>query len=159
MKMSDRQIIKVSVIFTQVELHPYLPQRKLYQFCKDNRIEISAYAPLGSPGTRLPHVDTTVPGIPRLMEDPLICDIAQNHKATPAQVLLRWGIQRGYPVIVKSLNMVRMVENLGSLGIQLSDQEMEKINAIPTKYRYFHYTSACVPGQTPEEYFDGEYFN
>ncbi|KII72309.1 Prostaglandin-E(2) 9-reductase [Thelohanellus kitauei] len=70
----------------QVELHPYLPQNKLMRFCKDNQIEITAYSPLGSPKTKMALVDTTLPGIPQIIEDPLIASIAKSHQATPAQV-------------------------------------------------------------------------
>ncbi|KII72310.1 Aldo-keto reductase family 1 member C1 [Thelohanellus kitauei] len=143
----------------QVELHPYLPQNKLVRFCKDNRIEITAYSPLGSPNTKMEQAGITLPTIPKIIEDPVIDSIAKSHKATPAQVLLKWGMLRGSPVLVKSSSESRMKENLESLNLQLTEQDMNSIANINTKYRYVQAKGLVPPGPFESKIWDDEYFN
>lgn len=104
----------------QIEIHPYFSQQPLCDFAKEHQMLITAYAPLG--GERKP-------GAPAgELEDPVILEIAATHKATPAQVLIAWGIQRGLVEIPKSVKKHRIEENLGALNVNLSDSEMKRIN-------------------------------
>ncbi|KII70054.1 Aldo-keto reductase family 4 member C9 [Thelohanellus kitauei] len=143
----------------QVELQPYLPQNKLLRFCKENRIELTAYSPLGSPNTKMALADTTLPGIPKILDDPLIVSIAKSHSATPAQVLLKWGMLRGSPVLVKSSSESRMKENLESVKLQLTEQDMKSISNIKTQHRYLDFKFVIPPGRSDAEVWDNEYFN
>ncbi|KAJ3193022.1 hypothetical protein HK101_005573 [Irineochytrium annulatum] len=103
----------------QVELHPYLPQFELVEFCKKNNIMVTGYSPLGTGGE------------PKLLEDPVIVEIAKKHSKDPGQVVISWAIQRGTHVIPKSSNPDRIKSNFDVF--KLSDEEMEKINGIHKK--------------------------
>ncbi|KAL1710694.1 NADP-dependent oxidoreductase domain-containing protein [Schizophyllum commune] len=98
----------------QVEMHPCLPQNELKAFCDEKGILLTAYSPLGRHTT--------------LMEYPAINALAAKFEATPAQILLSWGVQRGTSVIPKSENAERMAKNLQL--VKLSDEEMQAIDAI-----------------------------
>src|SRR5690606_4688665 len=81
----------------QVELHPFLQQKDLLDFCRSNNIHLTAYAPLGS-AYRVADKEVD---FPILLENEIIQKIAAKHQATPAQVAISWGIQRGTAVIPK----------------------------------------------------------
>jgi len=90
----------------QIELHPYLQQSRLVEFCQRLGIVVTAYSPLARPGYK----EMTA----RLVDETLIQKIASAHGKTPAQVLLRWGIQRDTIVIPKSTHPDRIRESLSS---------------------------------------------
>ena len=117
----------------QVELHPYLQQRELVDFCRENGIHLTAYSPLGSrdrPG-RLKKEDE-----PDLLENRTIGNIAENHGCTPAQILIAWAIHRRTAVIPKSVNPGRIRENLAAAEVVLEHHEMEQIAGLDRSYRY-----------------------
>jgi len=117
----------------QVELHPYLRQQELVDFCRDRRIHVTAYSPLGSPdrpeGMRARDE-------PVLLEDPVIAAIAERRGVTPAQVLLAWGIARRTAVIPKSVHAHRLMENLASVEVSLTQSDLEEIAALDRHRRY-----------------------
>ncbi len=117
----------------QIELHPYLQQPAMLDYCSRNNIKVTAYAPLGSQDrpARLKEK-----GEPVLLADPTIMEIAAQHGATPAQVLISWAITNGTSVIPKSVHPERMKENLAAHDLQLSDDDMEKIAALDRSRRY-----------------------
>ncbi len=114
----------------QIELHPYNAQTHLVEFCQYRGIAVTAYSPLGSPG------NTKAKGDPVLLEDDKVVALARKYSRTPAQVLLRWGIQRGTVVIPKSVTPERIQENMGALEFELSDEEMAALSALDRKHRY-----------------------
>lgn len=116
----------------QVELHPFLQQNKLLQFCKENNIHLTAYAPLGS-AYRV--ADREV-DFPILLENEEIQKIAIKHQATPAQVAIAWGIQRGTAVIPKSVKKDRILENFEATNLQLDGDDINQINSLEGPYRY-----------------------
>ncbi|CAG2069003.1 unnamed protein product, partial [Timema podura] len=99
----------------QVELHVFFQQKELVAFCKALDITVVAYAPIGSPGIYefIEKVGGDIKSIPNLspLNDPVVVKIAQKHKKSPAQILLRHIVQRGIAVIPKSANPVRIKEN------------------------------------------------
>ncbi|KII70053.1 Aldo-keto reductase family 1 member C1 [Thelohanellus kitauei] len=143
------------LFWIRVELHPYLPQHELVQFCKEHGIVASAYAPLGSFNKKTRFVDTTIPEIPKILEDQLIGQIARKHDAIPARILLKWNIMRGCPVLVKSTNEERMKENLKSININLSAQDFESINKLTVKMRYYDLNAFIPVSNYDEGAFDG----
>ena len=62
-----------------------------------------------------------------LMQHKLITDLATKYSRTPAQILLRWGVQRGTTVIPKSVKPERMVENIGLFDFEIADEDMKAI--------------------------------
>ena len=71
-----------------------------------------------------------------LLTQPQIVEIARDHDRTPAQVLLRWGIQRGTAVIPKTSKTERLAENIAIFDFELSEQEMSTIASFDEGRRY-----------------------
>ena len=111
----------------QIENHPLLQQNDLIDFCHKNNIEVTAYSPLGSQ----PHE-----GQESVLENPVIQEIAERIKATPAQVVLAWQMQRGVAVIPKSVHEAHLRENYASLAIELDEADMAKIATLDKNYRF-----------------------
>lgn len=127
------KINKIPIAVNQIELHPYLQQQALVDYCKQKNILLTAYAPLGSPGKVTKANSET---FQFLLEDPVIKIIAEAHGATAAQVVLAWGIQRGTAVIPKTVHEKRLIENFKSIEIKLSEGEMTSISKIDKNHRY-----------------------
>ena len=104
-------------------MHPYLSQQKLITFCKDKGIIITAYSPLGSPDR-----PCAQPSEPKLLEDPKLIEISRKYRKSPAQVILRWCLQRGIQTIPKSVTFSRIKENFDIFDFCLSDEDMSHIN-------------------------------
>ncbi|ELK16889.1 Aldo-keto reductase family 1 member C1 like protein [Pteropus alecto] len=95
-------------VCNQVECHPYLNQSKLLNFCKSKDIVLVAFGALGFDIEK----EWVMKNFPVLLRDPVIKAIADKHGRTPAQVALRYQLQRGLVVLAKSFNEKRMRENL-----------------------------------------------
>ena len=117
----------------QIELHPYLQQPKMLEYCKSKNIHLTAFAPLGSADRpdRL-----KLDGEPILLEDPVIQQIADQHDATPAQILISWAVHRQTVVIPKSAKPQRIKQNLGAIDVSLSVSDMQEIAALDRHRRY-----------------------
>ncbi|KAJ4711020.1 NADPH-dependent codeinone reductase-like protein [Melia azedarach] len=109
----------------QVEMNPVWQQRKLREFCKARGIIVTAYSPLGAVGTSW--------GSNEVMENEALKQVARAHGKTVAQVSLRWIVEQGVTVVVKSFNMERLKENLGIFDWALTDDDYDKINQIPQR--------------------------
>lgn len=118
----------------QVELHIYLQQKKLVSFCKENNITMCAYAPLGSPGLAkgIQKITGTTEGLLDLspLTEPVINEIANQHKKLPSQVLLRYILECGHAVIPKSANPQRIKQNIDIFDFELTKDDCEKISAL-----------------------------
>lgn len=134
----------------QVEMHPFLPQQKLVDYCKAKGINMTAYSPLGSMDRP---ARIKAENEPLLLEQPVIEKIAEAHEATPVQVLISWSIHRGIAVIPKSTNEKRIAENLEAAKLELSDQELEHINGIQSGHRFID-GSIWVNNGSPYSYED-----
>ena len=104
----------------QVEMHPYLWQEELVRLCQDNGVAVTAYSPLGRQ-----HV----------LENETIRAIADKHDVTPAQVSLRWLLQKGCVVIPRSLSPEHLRENMGVYDWALSGVDIAAIDDIPHRER------------------------
>ncbi|KAI8483823.1 Alcohol dehydrogenase [NADP(+)], partial [Branchiostoma belcheri] len=124
--------IKPSVL--QIESHPYLPQHELIDFCRRHDIVVTAYGPLGSREYRFRNSD-----VPSLLEDSRVVAIAERHKKTPAQVLIRFHIQRGVVVIPKSATPSRIRENSQVFDWLLTDEDMEVLGNFEPTWRIIWY--------------------
>jgi len=122
---------KIKPAFNEMELHPHFQQPELFGFCIENNIQPIAYCPLGSPGR--PDRDRTADDTVDL-EDTVILSIAQKFNVSPAQVAIRWAIQRGQIPIPFSVN--HFFENLeAAVNFQLSDDDMAAIKGIDKNCR------------------------
>ncbi len=132
-----QDILKIATIKpynNQVESHPFFAQDELLEFCNSNDIILTAYAPLGSgAGSALENNENA----PNLLENKVICEIANKHHATPAQVALAWQINRRVVVIPKSTNEKRIKENFGALQLKLDIGDIEAIDQLNMNYRYY----------------------
>jgi len=99
---------KIPPVVNQVELHPYLAQWELQQFCKENNILLTAYSPLGS---------TNSP----LTSDSVVTEIAKRNDKSVAQVLISWAVQRGTVVIPKSVTPDRIKNNFEDFILNEAD--------------------------------------
>lgn len=114
----------------QIEMHPYLIQSKLLDYCQAKNITITAYSPLGRAAK------PKTGELPSLIEHPAVVAIAQRRDKTPAQVLLRWAIQRDVTVIPKSAHDGRIKENFQIFDFILDDADMAALNALNCMHRY-----------------------
>src|SRR5699024_8572974 len=96
----------------QIEFHPHLTQKDVLSFCKKNGIQMQAWSPLKKG---------------RILNHPVIKEIADKYGKSPAQVILRWDIQLGVATIPKSTKMHRMEENAAIFDFKLDAAEMEAI--------------------------------
>jgi diketogulonate reductase-like aldo/keto reductase len=100
----------------QTEYHPHLGRLKVHRACIERGLVLTAYCPLGRG---------------RLMRDPVIGAIARAKGRTPAQVALRWLIQQGnVSAIPNTSNPKHLAENIDVFGFALTDDEMDRINAL-----------------------------
>ena len=123
--------IRPSVL--QVESHPYLVQPKLIRFCKESSIAVTAFSPLGAPSYVPIGMATESDSV---LNDAVVKRIASAHNRTVAQVVLRWGVQRGTAVIPKTSKIERLRENIELAGFELTQPEMESINVLDRNLRF-----------------------
>ncbi|MFF2131243.1 aldo/keto reductase [Streptomyces olivochromogenes] len=115
----------------QLEIHPYFQQRAVLDFDDQHHILNQAWSPIGG--------ITFYPGYGEhrrsVLEDPVVTAIAEAHGKSPAQVLLRWGIQHGRSVIPKSTKRHRIAENFDVFDFELTADELKALDALETGRR------------------------
>jgi 2,5-diketo-D-gluconate reductase A len=104
----------------QIEVHPYLTQDDVRAFCAEHQIAVEGWSPLGQG---------------RELDDPTIREIAERIGKTPAQVVLRWHIERGDIVFPKSVTPARIKENFAIFDFELSGEDVEAISALDKNER------------------------
>ncbi|XP_027698055.1 3-oxo-5-beta-steroid 4-dehydrogenase isoform X3 [Vombatus ursinus] len=124
--------LKYKPVCNQVECHPYFTQTKLLKFCQSHDIVIVAHSPLGTNRDPL-WVNLECPP---LLEDPLLISLGKKYHKSPAQICLRFNIQRGIVVIPRSFNAERIKENFQVFDFSLTDEEMENIKALNKNIRF-----------------------
>ncbi|KAL2264122.1 hypothetical protein VTK26DRAFT_1991 [Humicola hyalothermophila] len=128
---------KIVPAVNQIELHPGNPSPKLVEYCKQKGIHCSGYSPLGSSGSPLYSNET-------------IASIAKAKNRSAQQVLLMWGIQKGWSVLPKSVTESRIKDNFDLDGWSLTDEEIAKIDAIPDRFK------VCGDAWLPVKVFFGD---
>jgi len=104
----------------QVEMHPmvYAERRPLIEYCEANKILVQAYGSIFF-------------GKTEFLKDPAVVEVTAAHAGkTPAQVLLRWGLQMGFQVIPKSTKRHRLEENMNIFDFELSEADMQRLSSM-----------------------------
>jgi len=118
-------------VVNQIEVHPYLQRENLIEFCDRYKILIEAYAPLGAPTS--PFGESI-----KLMEDPVVVEIAKDKQCTPALVLLKYLIQRGMIVLPKSVTPHRIESNFQCHDVvDLTPDEIDKLRKLNSNKSYY----------------------
>ena len=117
----------------QVELHPYLAQEKLVRFARGNGIAVTAFSPLAAQSY---HSIGMADAGESVLNEEVVRAAAARHKKTPAQVVLRWGVQRGTAVVPKTARPERLAENLSLFDFELTADEMAAISALDRNRRF-----------------------
>jgi diketogulonate reductase-like aldo/keto reductase len=97
----------------QIELHPWLARPDIVKWCEQRGVVLEAYSPL----VRAQRFD-----------DPLLVPIAKKHGKEPNQILLRWGLQKGFVILPKSVTHSRIEKNADLYNFELDAEDMEKLD-------------------------------
>lgn len=117
----------------QIESHPYLTQEKLIATCQQYDIAVTAFSPLGA----LSYVELDMAGAQdSVLTQPAVLAAAKRLSKTPAQVVLRWNIQRGCSIIPKTTKIERLKENIDLFDFELTTEEMDAISALNLNKRF-----------------------
>jgi len=119
------ELKKVSTVVpavNQIELHPYLIQQSVLDYCNKSGILVEAWSPFAANKTNL-------------LKENILVDLAKKYNKTPAQIILRWDYQRNVIVIPKSSNEGRLKENLNIFDFKLTDSEIIQINSLNKNMR------------------------
>ena len=109
-----------NIATNQVEIHPFMHNRKVAEFARQQGVQLTAYMPLA---------------VGKVMQDPVLRAIGQAHDATPAQVTLAWLLQLGYVVIPSSPRREHQEDNLRAAQLQLSQEDVAAISALERNER------------------------
>lgn len=124
---------RIKPAMLQIESHPYLTQEALLRLCDMNQIPVTAFSPLGA----LSYLELDMAKQQEsVLEQSVVVDAAKRLGKTPAQVVLRWGVQRGTAVIPKTSKEHRMIENASLFDFELSDTEMSAISGLNHNRRF-----------------------
>ena len=114
---------KVRPAVNMIECNAYFQREDERKYLREQNIILQAWSPLAA-------------GKEDLFSNEILCEIAQKHQKTVAQIILRWLVQRGIVPVVKSANPVRMKENLDVFDFVLSEGEMKQIASLDTGHSY-----------------------
>ena len=112
----------------QIEVHPYFSQPELRGLMAEHGIATQTWSPIGGVYAYGPK-QTTV------LENPVVVELAESHRKTPAQVVLRWHIEHGFCAIPKSVKPNRIAENIDIFDFNLSSDEVAAIDVLDTSVR------------------------
>lgn len=107
---------KIKPMVNQLEIHPGYSQEVAIAYCEKHNIRLQAWSPIGRQ---------------RMFDDPLIVRLAEKYKATPAQICLRFEVQRGIIPLPKSSSLERMKENMDLFFFELSAEDMYLLQTMP----------------------------
>jgi diketogulonate reductase-like aldo/keto reductase len=126
-RLLDRATVVPAV--NQIEVHPYFAQPEVQAFGAEHGILTQAWSPIGGITFYRDGEHTST------LKDPVIVGIAQAHDKTPAQIMLRWGLQQGRSVIPKSTKAERIAENFDVFDFELTGNELAEVDGLDTGRR------------------------
>lgn len=110
------ETVRIAPMINQIEIHPGLNQEEIMEYCAENEIIIEASSPLGNG---------------QILSNKQILEIAQNKRKTPAQICLRWEIQKGLIPIPKTIKRERLTQNMSVFDFELTMDEMNCLDTVP----------------------------
>ena len=114
------EVSEITPAVNQIEVHPFLTQDDVRSFCAAHQVAVEGWSPIGQGA---------------VLDDPAIGSIAERVGKTPAQVVLRWHIQRGDIIFPKSVTPARINENFEIFDFELSDGDVAEISALNKNQR------------------------
>jgi diketogulonate reductase-like aldo/keto reductase len=120
--MFAQKISRVPISVNQVEFHPYLYQKNLLDYCRENDIVLSASAPLART---------------EVFDDPVIKELSDKYNKTQAQIVLRWELEKGIAALPKSTNPEHIKSNLEVFDFELEENEHKIIDDLETEKRVY----------------------
>jgi len=151
-KLTDLlNVARVTPAVNQVECHPVWQQQGLHELCKSKGVHLSGYSPLGSQSKGEVRL--------KVLQNPIVTEVAEKLGKTTAQVALRWGLQTGHSVLPKSSSGARLKENLDVFDWSIPEDLFTKFSNIPQEKfcratEFAHETHGFY--KTIEELWDGE---
>lgn len=118
---------RIKPVALQIELHPYAQREHWQERARQNDIQVECWFPLGGAMSN-----------GALFKDPVLKEIAQAHGKTPAQIILRWHVQKGFSVIPGATDHGYITENVDIFDFELTPEEMERIHALDKEKRFFN---------------------
>jgi len=119
---------RIKPVMNQVEVHGYLNNAKLIDFCHAHDIQVTAYCPLCNPA--FPETRAVTPC---LLEDPVVVEVAKKYGKSPGQTLIRWALDRKIVVIPKSVTPARIRENFNVFDFKLAPEDIAILNSLNRK--------------------------
>lgn len=110
-----RRIAEVPIAANQIEFHPWYVRPELLEYCQAHDVVVQAAAPLARAA---------------VLDDPVVVDIAETHDVTPAQVVLRWAVEKGVVVLPKSTTPAHIRTNLALFDWDLGAEDTERLDAL-----------------------------
>lgn len=110
------QNCEVSPMVNQLEFHPGYTQDVAVKYCKDHNIQVQAWSPIGRA---------------RVLKDPLILELAEKYNVSPAQICLRFSLQKDIIPLPKSSSLSRMKENQDLFSFEISKEDMYRLETMP----------------------------
>ena len=100
----------------QIEYHPGYSQEAAVQYCKENGILVQAWSPIGRS---------------RVLKDPLVCELAAKYRVSPAQICLKFAVQRGIVPLPKSSSPERMKQNMDLFSFEMEQEDIWRLATMP----------------------------
>ncbi|TPG70846.1 aldo/keto reductase [Brevibacillus laterosporus] len=113
-------VCEVKPMLNQIEMHPYLIQKELRQYCEQHGIYVEAWRPLMRGNLEVPQLQ----------------ELAERYQKTPAQIVLRWDLQHKVLVIPKSVRKERIIENADLFDFELTDEDMAMLDGLNRNQRF-----------------------
>ena len=124
---------KIKPLVNEIELHPYLYQKKLVEFCKRENIIVFGYNPLVK-GCYC--AETAEENMRNLLGEKLIVDLSKKYNKTVGQIVLNWSVSREVIPIPMTSNLHRMKENLASNEFVMDENDLKKIDKLNRNQRF-----------------------
>lgn len=111
------QVAEIAPMVDQIEAHPYFSNQELIDYCHSRKMAVEVWSPLGG-------------GRVDLLGDETLLKLADKYQKTPAQIVIRWDIQRGVVVLPKSVHEERIRSNLDVFDFELTAEDMALIHSM-----------------------------